>query len=197
MKTLKTFTEPETVIICGAWVEDKEVVLKITDDESPVTIRKYDGWCVDMYSYGHIYILTEKEFFEFINSNHFKEHYKEEYDENYYVVIKDYIGTIGATGLTENREESDDWDINEYFNHQVEDDALRLIIDITGKYHFNSTTFKQTLEFLKSDETSKAVEVKKISVEERIKLLEKKVESQTKQIALLSDSIDWCERNIK
>jgi hypothetical protein len=150
-----------------------------------------------MYSYGHIYILTEKEFFEFINSNHFKEHYKEEYDENYYVVIKDYIGTIGATGLTENREESDDWDINEYFNHQVEDDALRLIIDITGKYHFNSTTFKQTLEFLKSDETSKAVEVKKISVEERIKLLEKKVESQTKQIALLSDSIDWCERNIK
>jgi len=36
-----------------------------------------------------------------------------------------------------------------------------------------------------------------ISIEDKLEMLEKRIESQTKQIALLSDAIDWCERNIK
>jgi hypothetical protein len=166
MKIVKDCKTPETVIICGAWVNNKEPSVKVTDDESGISIRKFDGTYEHLHGYGHIYILNEDEFNEFLNSEHYQNKYGHDEwaeKENYYVILKDYVGTIGVTAelTSEGFKESDDWDINDYFYHQpiADDDNGNLIMDVSGEYEFESTNLIEVNKILNSDKSTKTSEI--------------------------------------
>lgn len=198
MKIIKEFTEPTTIIITGQWVDGIKESLMLTDDECGIDVRCFNGKTISLTTFGIIHILTLDQFNWFVTSDHYKMHCDDDFgnQENMYIVIKDYIGVIGATGIMDHNKEFDKWDINDYFYHQVKDSVL--VLDVKGEYDFNAMNVNEVKEFLDSGESSKAgVEEVSPSLEERIEVLEKKIESMQKQITLHSGSIDWCERNIK
>ena len=199
MKILREFKEPTNIVITGQWVNSKEPSLSLTDDECSCSIRDYKGDYVSITSFGSITILTEDEFDWFLESDHYRLFCDDDFGrkENMYVAIKNYVGVIGATGLYSGTEEEfDDWDINDYFYHQVEDSGV--ILNISGKYNIQPMTVDEVSEFLSSNRISKVVkEEPEVSLRERIKMLEERVESQSEQIRLLNDSLSWCEHYIK
>lgn len=205
MKILKEYTEPTTIIITGQWVEPYKESIMLTDDECYVDVRDFKGDEITLSTFGFVTILTEDEFIDFINSEHFKLNCENEFCdlENMYIPIKDYVGRIGATGIIAGTKdmEFDNWDIEDYFYHQVDDSSP--IIDISGEYKFKSMTIDQVIKFLSSDASSLVLssttfekEVDR-SIEEKIKQLEERIEAQSKQIALLNDTVDWCQRYVK
>tara|TARA_R110000796_G_scaffold248124_3_gene374578 strand:- start:2120 stop:2713 length:594 start_codon:yes stop_codon:yes gene_type:complete len=197
MKILKEYKEPTTIIICGAWVEGIDKSLMITDDESQIDVRGTNG-SSSITTLGQVYILTEDEFNWFITSDHYKMHCEGDVFsdiEHLYIPIKDYVGVIGASGLTCDNEPFDNWDINNYFHHQVEDS--RVLIDVSGEDYFIRMNVNEVKEFLVGAGTNGIFKAPEVNLEEKIVILEKRIESQQKQIEHLSDAVDWCERNIK
>jgi hypothetical protein len=192
MKILKEFKEPTTIVITGQWVEGIKQSLMIDDDEWVIDVRNSNGDLISLTTFGGVYILTEKQFNWFITSDHYKLYCDDDFGhiENMYIVLKDYVGTIGAIGILHDGGETDKWLLNDYFNHQLED--ADVILDVISEYDFDAMTIEEATEFLNSNEkNSKPTKTEaKISLEERIQILEDKVESQTKQIKLLTDSID-------
>lgn len=195
MKVIKEFKTPKTIIITGQWIKNVEPALMIDDDETDITVRNTKGeWC-NIFSWGQIYVITESEFNEFRESEHYTNFCDDDEDENMYMVLKDYVGTIGATAIIEGGQSSDDWEVDEYFQHQ--DIEGGLIINVTGNYKIEQSTIKDVIEFLKSDETSKIEEVTSPSLEEKLTKLEGIVEKQTKEIDALSEKIrklSWIKR---
>jgi len=159
MKILKEYTKPTTIIITGQWVNNVESSLLITDDECEIDIRKFNSEKVSLITFGNISILTEEEFNWFVTSDHFTMHCGDDFsnEEDMYVVIKNYVGVIGATGITCDGEEFDKWDITDYFYHQVEDSNV--VIDIKGEYNVESMTVGEVKEFLESDRGSKITDI--------------------------------------
>ena len=199
MKIIKEYKKPTTIVITGQWVEGIGKSLMITDDESGIDVRRFDGDTFSLTTYGHIYVLTEEQFNWFITSDHYALYCDDDDIENLYIPIKDFIGVIGATGITDDGVESDEWDINDYFYHQIDDGVFYPILDIKGEYNIQPMNIKEVKEFLASNKDSIFIPIPEIKspLEVKIEALENRIESQAKQIALLSDAIDWCERNIK
>ena len=171
MKILKEYKEPTTIIITGQWVEPYKESLMVTDDECFVDVRKHNGEEVSLSTFGFVTILTEDEFNEFINSEHFKVNCDNEFSELEYMYrpIKDYVGTIGVsrTNSWNGEEESDDWDIDEYFYHQFEDSVPT--IKVLGEYDFDSMTIDEVKKFLSSNKTSKMGDILSRDEKESIK----------------------------
>jgi len=158
MKIIKEVKEPTTLIICGQWLEGVEPSLMITDDESQIDIRRFDGKTTSLTTFGFVNILTVEEFNTFINSEHYKSNCDDDFgnDEHFYVVLKDYVGTIGVTGAMRGHENEDfdKWDLDEYFYHQELGD-LYPIINVSGEYAFKGMTVQEVKDFLVSDKGSK------------------------------------------
>lgn len=162
MKIIKEVKESTTLIITGQWIEGREPSLMITDDESQIDIRRFDGKTTSLTTLGFVNILTVEEFNTFINSEHYKLHCDDDFgnDENFYVVLKDYVGIIGATGAMwgHENENFDNWDLDEYFYHQELGD-LYPIIGVTGEYDFKGMTVQEVKDFLGSDKGSKVIDI--------------------------------------
>ena len=200
MKILKEYTEPTTIIMTGQWVKDVEPSLMINDDESSISVTNIGvNTTSNLTTFGHMYILTEFEFNWFVTSDHYTMHCDDDFGdtEKMYIVIKDFIGVIGARGLIEGREEFDKWDVDDYFYHQVEDATLEIMVIGEENYIVKSMNINEVKEFLGSNISSKIIFTEEsLSLEEKIKILEERIESQEKEIARLSDAVGWCERNI-
>ena len=144
MKVLKEFKEPTNVVITGQWVGGEvEPSLSITDDECILTVRNFKGKKFNLAALGSITILTEEQFNWFIDSDHYK------------MYCDDDFGNIEAVGVTYDGDETVEWEIEDYFYHQVED--ANLILDIKGEYNFDSMNVNEAKKFLKSNEISKTM----------------------------------------
>tara|TARA_R110000851_G_scaffold47424_6_gene115183 strand:- start:418 stop:1074 length:657 start_codon:yes stop_codon:yes gene_type:complete len=154
MKIIKELKEPTTLILCGGWIDDEtiEPILRITDDESSISIRKHDGSLSYLQTYGFVYLLTEEQFRTFINSKHYDNEYGD-WEDEFFMVLKDYVGTLGAVGMREN-EEFDEWDINDYFYHQMDCDE-DLILDISGAYDLKNSDKDGALKILSQSNSIK------------------------------------------
>lgn len=198
MRTLKEFKEPQTVIICSGWLQDNEGDVLIDDDETQFTIRRDNNTYIDVEAlFGVAYILTKDEFKKYVNSEHFKENCDLDGGEYHqYVVINDYVGTISVVAQYRTGQETDDFKLDDFFQHQHIDGNL--YIHVSGDYDLNVTNLEDSINTINSGVSSRAILTKpQMSLEEKIEILESRLESQSKQIALLSDAVDWCQRNIK
>lgn len=194
MRILKEVTEPQTIIICDAYLDDRDPDVMINDDECGFNIRKSNGEFTSVDSFGFIYIFTKEEFLNYIESK--DEDEKEEQDDfDLYVIIKDFVGTVGVTAKEFGGKENDNWKLNDYFHHQ--DINGGLILDVSGDYDFNALHLDEALRFLNSDEKNQKLNTPIESIEGKLIRFEKLIESQRKEIAKLADAIQWCERNIK
>jgi len=158
MKVLKEFKEPTNVVITGQWVGGEvEPSLSITDDECILTVRNFKGKKFNLAALGSITILTEEQFNWFIDSDHYKMYCDDDFGniEDMYIPIKGYVGNIEAVGVTYDGDETVEWEIEDYFYHQVED--ANLILDIKGEYNFDSMNVNEAKKFLKSNEISKTM----------------------------------------
>lgn len=159
MKVLKEYKEPTTIVITGQWVDNVKSSLLITDDEFVIDIRKFNGDEVSLTTFGSITILTEEEFNWFVTSDHYIMHCDDDFgnEENMYVVIKDYVGVIGATANVRGGiDDFDKWNVDDYFYHQVEGE---LYVDVKGEYEFEAMTVGEVKEFLESDRGSKVTDI--------------------------------------
>jgi len=199
MRVLKEFKEPETVIICSGWLENREGDVLIDDDETAFTIRRDNKTYIDVEAlFGVAYILTKDEFFKYINSEHFRDNCDVDGGlYNQYAVINDYVGTISVVAEYRTGQETDNFKLDDYFHHQNMD--ANLYVHVSGEYDFNVTNLEDALKTIDSGVSSRC-ELKKepsLSLEEKIEILEGKIEIQAQQISQLSNAVDWCERNIK
>lgn len=159
MRILKEYKKPTTIVMTGEWVVDHKDSVSYTDDECTIDVRKYNGDIETITAFGGLTILTEDEFYEFIQSNHYKMHCDDDFnkEEHMYIIIKDFVGTIGAT-VELRGGPAVEWDVDEFVNHQF-DGFVELFVEVLGDYEFESMPIGKAIEFLESDKGSKVTDI--------------------------------------
>jgi hypothetical protein len=143
MRTLKTITTPQDIIITGYGMNKKFTELSVNDDECSfyITNNFIKGKLLltgeyEVHSLGFIDILTKQDFIDSLDNDYF-EYLKEdwieglkepEWQEKAFILLENFTGDINFTCVKQDYEnidqgldmdsKTDDWDKNEYLTHQ-------------------------------------------------------------------------------
>lgn len=166
MRTLKTITTPQDIIITGYGMNKKFTELSVNDDECSFYItnnfKEYDVHC-----FGFIDILTKKEFIDSLETDYF-EHYKEdwieglkepEWQEKAFILLENFTGDINFTCVKQDYENidqgldmdstTDEWNKNDYLTHQnvlnknEEGFDQEMLLQVDKKYDVKPLSFPQ------------------------------------------------------
>lgn len=125
-KKIVTYTEPTTIVLVGSYSDNH--ICKITDDESSFSLY-IDGKIHKEYgSFGFVSLYDIKQYKQELENN------PDEFDENVIsgFVLPNFVGTIEASARIRKNDEkynifSDDFDIDDYIQHQFEEYAEVII----------------------------------------------------------------------
>jgi len=152
MRIIKSFKEPQTIVICGLDYDyGFEPSALITDDESGFGIRSKGGIILDVFSYGFVYILTKDEFYEYCKNN--QRYSDNDNIENMFIVLNNFVGDVGVTAVNHQGDENDDFELDDYMQHQF-DDNLNLLVEVPSGYDVTPRNFKSALALIESEETT-------------------------------------------
>jgi len=166
MRTLKTITNPQDIIITGYGMNKKFTELSVNDDECSFYItnhfKEYDVHC-----FGFIDILTKQEFIDSLETDYFDYHKEEwmeglkepEWQEKAFILLENFTGDINFTCVKQDYENidqgldmdstTDDWDKNEYLTHQhvltknEEGFDQEMLLQVDKKYDVKPLSFPQ------------------------------------------------------
>lgn len=162
MRLLRKFDTPQTIIICEANIGDKKADIYVTDDESSFEIHSSNKVFIE--SLGSVYIFTEKEFEEYIESEHFINTYGENCenyeDWEFFSVVKDFVGEINLKVILSSGELHnimyDKIDLNEYVLNQFgEDEYPDIIVQLPKGYEINKLNYNDALRFIERGESNR------------------------------------------
>lgn len=153
MRVLKKVTEPQTIIICDLYQDfDRQPDAMVDDDETGFSIRVKGGKTKDVECFGFVHVLTKEEFLAYNESIDDPE------DEEYYhmyVVLNDFVGEIGVTAINSKKEERDDFDLDDYLDHQFnyeDDEYYTLLIEISNNHDITPRNYMEALKLVTTGE---------------------------------------------
>lgn len=155
MRVLRSFDKPQTIIICDFYHDnDFEPSAMVTDDESSFKIRSKGGPTKKVDCFGFVHILTQEEFIEYYES-------LDNYDDDGYgfdltVVLNNFVGDICVTSLDENGEENDNFELDDYMEHQFEE-YHTMLIEVPEGYIIEPMEYIKALDLIKSGDSVNSI----------------------------------------